>query len=200
MYVLYSTLLWCCKTLKMLVFDRTRPFSLFWHLCYTVQRYSLFTWYQCIISLVLMSVLRVLWMSTHGCSAILFPIPTWWYIRRWSPGARCHCRSFLPGGSRWYLLLDRASRPGVDRWLPGRRPAPFRSVSRFVLAFLRHPWLTMSVLKYYVCMTYVFGPPCPWFVIWDELCLNSCLELCCDPFPWVSVPERARLRVWLVHD
>ena len=35
----------------------------------------------------------------------------------------------------------------------------------------------------FVCLTYVFGPPCPWSVIYADLCLCLSLELCCDIYP-----------------
>ena len=109
-----------------------------------------------------MSVLQVLWMSTHGCSAILFPIYLWWYIRRWSPGARCHRRRLLPGGSRRHVLLGWSSRPGVGSEALGRRPSPFRS-RVIVCASLLKANLTNYVCTQilFVCMTYVFGSSWP---------------------------------------
>ena len=49
----------------------------------------------------------------------------------------------------------------------GRRSSPFRSVSLFVLAFLRQTCLTMSVLRYHLCVWLIYlGPHDPWFIIW----------------------------------
>src|SRR3990170_8335026 len=91
-------------------------------------------------------------MSTHGCFAPpFFPFPFFLVVatRCWSPGARRHLRRLLPPG-RSLLLRPGRRRPGVVRRIPGRRPAPFRSVSLFVLAFLRQTCLTYVCTQIYL--------------------------------------------------
>ena len=70
--------------------------------------------YPCICSVA--PCLRVLWMSTHGCFLLLFPLPFYLVVatRCWSPGAKRHRRRrpLL----HWRCLLLRAARkrrPGV---------------------------------------------------------------------------------------
>src|SRR3990170_7611014 len=90
-----------------------------------------------------MSVVRVLWMSTHGCFAPLFPLHINVAIRCGAPGVRCRRRQLLPP---WSLLLRGGCRqPGVDRWLLGRRPC------------LNDPCISVcaSLLKAKTCLTYV---------------------------------------------
>ena len=76
--ILLYSLLMLQDCFKMLVFDRLGLFPFIpAFLQYSPQIYphSFDTMH---FSIVPMLVLRVLWMSTHGCFAILFPIPTWW--------------------------------------------------------------------------------------------------------------------------
>ena len=130
----------CCKmeVARSVVFDRTSYPPLILAFCSSVHRYDPLHIYPCICSVV--PCLRVLWMSTHGCFLLLFPL------------------SLLPG-CRNQMLEPRIQTPPSTttpstlevptttcRPLPTTRSSLggsqagglrlFRSVSQFVLAIL----------------------------------------------------------------
>ena len=109
----------------MLVFDRLGFPPLILAFCNSVHRYGPLHLYPCICSVA--PCLRVLWMSTHGCFAPLFP-PLYILLgccnQMVEPRARRHHRRLLlPRGC--LLPRDGRRRPGVVRRLPGRRPCLF---------------------------------------------------------------------------
>ena len=136
-------------------------------------------------------------MSTHGCFATFFPY-TIAAIRWRRPGDSWSRRwLLLPQRS---LLLHGDRRPGVVRrpQAGGLRLFDLVVVVLFSLlkANLSNYVYTQILL---LSLTYVFRSSWPLVCNITPLCLNLCLELCCDIFPWVSGLDRACLRIWLVH-
>ena len=141
----------CCKTeaARSVVFDRTIPL-LFWHSAVQSTDIASLHIYPCICSVD--PCLRVLWMSTHGCFAPSFsPFPLLLGCRNQmleprsqTPPSTTTTTSRVPTTTCRLLTTTRSSLGGSQAG--GLRL--FRSVSQFVLAFLRQTCLLMSVLRY----------------------------------------------------
>ena len=145
----------CCKTeaARSVVFDRISypPFSLAF--CSSVHRYGLLHIYPCICSVA--PCLRVLWMSTHGCFSPSFPLSLLpgcrnQMLKAWSltPRSTTSTTPEVPTTTCRPLTTSRSSLGGSQAG--GLRL--FRSVSQFVLAFLRQTCLT------YVCTQILLLP------------------------------------------
>ena len=138
----------CCKTkvTRSVVFDRISYPPLILAFCSSVHRYGPLHIYPCICSVAPCS--QVLWMSTHGCFSPSFPLSI--------PGCR---NQMLEPWSQTPPSTTTPTTPEVPtttcRPLPTTRSSLggsqagglrlFRSVSQFVLAFLRQ-----------TCLTYVY--------------------------------------------
>ena len=139
---------------RSVVFDRISYPPLILAFCSSVHRYGPLHIYPCICSVD--PCLRVLWMSTHGCFSHSFPpFHSTWLSQpdagAQEPDATVDDDSYYTGGANTTcrpLTTTRSSLGGSQAG--GLRL--FRSVSQFVLAFLRQTCLT------YVC-TQIFLLP-----------------------------------------
>ena len=153
-----STLFFCCKmeVTRSVVFDRTRypPFILAFcnsvHICYPFPFDT--NAYICSVA----PCLRVLWMSTHGCFSPSFPLSILPGCRnqmleprsQTPPSTTTPTTPEVPTTTCRPLTTTRSSLGGSQEG--GLRL--FRSVSQFVLAFLRQTCLT------YVCTQILLLP------------------------------------------
>ena len=146
----------CCKTkvTRSVVFDKTSYPPLFWHSAVQSTDMAPLHIYPCICSVV--PCLRVLWMSTHGCFSPSFPLSL-------LPGCRnqmLESRSQTPPSTTTPTTLEVTTTtccPLMTTWssLGGSQAGGlrlFRSVSQFVLAFIRQTCLT------YVCTQILLLP------------------------------------------
>ena len=139
----------CCKmeTPRSVVFDRTSYPPLMWHSAVQSTDIASLHIYPCICSVA--PCLRVLWMSTHGCFSPSFPLSLLPGCRNqmlepWSqtpPSMTTTTTREVPTTTCSRLTTTRSSLGGSQAG--GLRL--FRSVSQFVLAFLRQ-----------TCLTYVY--------------------------------------------
>ena len=145
----------CCKTeaARSVVFDRTSYPPLILAFCSSVHRYGPLHIYPCICSVA--PCLRVLWMSTHGCFLPPFSpfLPSWLSqpdAGALEPDATVDDVYYpeVPTTTCRPLTTTRSSLGGSQAG--GLRL--FRSVSQFVLAFLRQTCLT------YVCTQILLLP------------------------------------------
>ena len=146
----------CCKTeaARSVVFDRISYPPLILAFCSSVHRYGPLHIYPCICSVA--PCLRVLWMSTHGCFSPSFPLSLLPGCRNqmlepWSqmpPSTTTPTTPEVPTTTCRPLTTTRSSLGGSQAG--GMRL--FRSVSQFVLAFLRQTCLT------YVCTQILLLP------------------------------------------
>ena len=95
-------------------------------------------------------------MSTHGCFSPSFPpFPSIWLSQpdagAQEPDATVDDDSYYTGGAYYYVQAADDDQE-LFRRIPGRRLRLFRSVSQFVLAFLRQTCLT------YVCTQILLLP------------------------------------------
>ena len=130
----------CCKMemSRSVVFDRTSYPPLILAFCSSVHRYGLLHIYPCICSVD--PCLRVLWMSTHGCFSPSFPLSILDCCDQMleprsqtPPSTTTPTTSEVPTTTCRPLTTTRSSLGGSQAG--GLRL--FRSVSQFVLAFLR---------------------------------------------------------------
>src|SRR3954469_23508027 len=103
-------------------------------------------------------------LDTHPC--FIFPLyvlpdrPLQSTLEPWSLGAGDpRCQPPHREDSRCLLRGGVPSRPGVVWRFPGRRPRLFDRVV-FVLAFLRHPCILVSVLRYLASTDFVLSSCC----------------------------------------
>src|SRR4051812_17564983 len=145
----------CCKTeiARSVVFDRISYPPLILAFCSSVHLYGPLHIYPCICSVA--PCLRVLWMSTHGCPFPLFPFPlpdcchqTMEPRIQTPPSTTTPTTLEVPTTTCSPLTTTRSSLGGSQAG--GLRLV--RSVSPFVLAFLRQTCLT------YVCTQILLLP------------------------------------------
>ena len=152
-----STLFSCCKmeVTRSVVFDRISYPPLILAFCSSVHRYGPLHIYPCICSVA--PCLRVLWMSTHGCFLPpFFPLSFLSGCRnqmlesrsQTPPSTTTPTTPEVPTTTCSPLTTTRSSLGGSQAG--GLRL--FRSVSQFVLAFLRQTCLT------YVCTQILLLP------------------------------------------
>ena len=135
---------------RSVVFDGISYPPLILAFCSSVHRYGPLHIYPCICSVA--PILRVLWMSTHGCFSPSFPLSLLPGCRNqmlepWSqtpPSMMIPTRLEVPTTTCRLLTTPRSSLGGSQAG--GLRL--FRSVSQFVLAILWQLVLLMSVFRY----------------------------------------------------
>src|SRR4051812_24225413 len=136
----------CCKTeaARSVVFDRISYPPLILAFCSSIHRYGPLHIYPCICSVA--PCLRVLWMCTHGCFLLLFPLPLLPSCRNQMlepriltpPLTMTPTTPEVPTTTCSPLKMTGSSLGGSQAG--GLRL--FRYVSQFVLAFLRQTCLT----------------------------------------------------------
>ena len=144
----------CCKTVaaRSVVFDRISYPPLILAFCSSVHRYGPLHIYLCICSVA--PCLRVLWTSTHNCFSPPFPLPIpdccdqTLESRSKTPPLTTTTTLEVPTTTCRLLMTTGSSLGGSQAG--GMRL--FRSVSQFVLAFLRQTCLT------YVCTQILLLP------------------------------------------
>ena len=134
----------CCKMemARSVVFDRISYPPLILAFCSSVHRYGPVHIYPCICSVA--PCLRVLWMSTHGCFSPSFPpFLSIWLSQPDAGVQELEIPRMILRGVRLRGVVRRSQAGGLRL---------VRSVSQFVLAFLRKTCLT------YVCTQILLLP------------------------------------------